>query len=190
MDSFRNDITSATFTLANATESNWKTLFPSVYEQLKKIASNYMYREREDHTLQATALVHEAYMKFDSMRNVAWEDRSHFFRIAARVMRQVLVDHARSKHSQKRGKGIHHASLDTLTHEVVDQSESDILLLNSALERLHMQNERQAALVELRYFIGLSLEDAANMLAISIATAKRDWAFARAWLFRELREDV
>jgi RNA polymerase sigma factor (TIGR02999 family) len=157
----------------------------AVYDELRRIAAAYVRRERQGMTLQATALVHEAYLRLASA-DVAFQDRQHFIGIAARSMRQILVDRARARGAQKRWAGLDRVSLNESL--VRARAEDDMLpALDEALERLEQVDPEQARIVELRYFVGLSVEDAAAALHISPATLKRRFAMARAWLFRELQ---
>ena len=160
-------------------------ILPIVYDELRIISSKYLRDEYKKHTLQTTELVHEAYLKLFGSANLDWESRSHFFGIAARSMRQVLVDYARKRKSQKRGLGQTKLSLDNV-EIVVSDSEAQILSLNDALTKLEQLDERSCKIVELRFFTGLSIEETANMLNLSTATVKRDWNFAKAWLYREI----
>jgi len=162
-----------------------EALLPLVYAELRSLASGYLRRERGDHTLQPTALVHEAYLRLVDQRRVKWRNRAHFYGIAARMMRRVLVDHARAKHAVRRGGGVEFVPL------VDDQASAsvpgvDVIALDEALERLAALDERQAQIVELRYFGGLSIEETAEALGISDATVAREWTAARAWLRAEL----
>jgi RNA polymerase sigma factor (TIGR02999 family) len=161
-------------------------LMPLVYSQLHRIAKGYMRREREDHTLQPTALVNEVYMRLLNQRKITWNDRGHFFTFAARMMRNILKDHARAHLAERRGgQG---AIRLPLTDEVawVGSSSAEILDLNRALDRLEALDQRKAQLVELRFFLALTMEEAAEVLSISLATAERDLKFSRSWLFHEL----
>jgi RNA polymerase sigma-70 factor, ECF subfamily len=161
-------------------------LMDAVYGELRKMARGYLRRERGGHSLPPTALVHEAYLKLVDQQQVQWQNRAHFFAIASRVMRRILVDHARGHASAKRGGGAR-------TFNLVDQDASldppgvDILALDAALEKLAGIDPRQSRLVELRFFGGLTVEEAAALLDIAPITVKRDWALARTWLYRELR---
>lgn len=159
-------------------------LVPLVYDELHQMAVHYMRRERDDHTLQPTALVHDAYMRLVDQRGAGWQNRAHFFGIASRAMRRILVDHARKKRSAKRDGG----QRITLDASVAVQPEAsvDILALDEALVRLAALDPRQARVVELRFFGGLSVEETAKLLGISRATANRDWTFARTFLQREI----
>lgn len=159
-------------------------LLPLVYAELRRLAAAQMRRERSDHTLQPTALVHEAYVKLVDQR-LAWKDRGHFFGIAARAMRQVLVDHARRKQAQKRSGGLE-VPIESAEPAVAPRT-LDLLALDQALHRLAELDARQARLVELRVFAGLTVEEAAGVLECSPATASRDYRHAEAWLRRQMR---
>ena len=158
-----------------------------VYAELHGLASRYMRAERDDHTLQPTALVHEAYMRLMDQRNVSWQNRSHFFGIASQAMRRILVDHARRKRATKR-EGGERITLDASIAEAQAQS-VDVLALEDALTKLAAFSDRQARVVELRFFGALDIEQTAEVLGISPATVKRDWTFARAFLQREMLAD-
>jgi len=161
-----------------------ETLGPLVYQELRRMARGYMKRERPDHTLQSTALVHEAYMRLVDQR-VAWQGREHFFAIAAQMMRRILVDHAKKNRSAKRGAGARPLSLaEPLV--VAAKPDKDLVALDEALERLARHDPQRSRIVELRFFGGLSNEECAAVLGISPATVQRQWAGARAWLYREL----
>ena len=159
-------------------------LLPLVYDELRRLARGYLHRERSDHTLQSTALVHEAYLRLVD-QNVSWQNRAHFFGIAAEMMRRILVDHARAKNTAKRGDGTCRVTLD---EEIMGAGERDVdvLALDEALTKLSKFDPQQGRIVELRFFAGLSIEDTSAILKISPATIKRDWAMAKAWLFREM----
>lgn len=160
-------------------------LFPLVYDELRRIASRRMQGERSGHTLRTTALVHEAYLELVDLDNVDWQNRRHFFAIAARVMRNVLVDYAVKKNAQKRGGDLDRVPL-AEEDGVVSVVLEDVLAVHQALERLETVDERQVRVVECRFFAGLTIEETANALDISPATVGRDWRMARAWLNREL----
>ena len=160
-------------------------LLPAVYAELRRQAARAMRREGDEHTLQATALVHEAYLRLVDQKRVVWRNRSHFFGIAAQMMRRVLVDHARGRDAAKRGGGAQRITLGDADAVATDAG-VDVLALHEALERLAALDADQARLVELRYFAGLSIEETADALEVSPATVKREWATARAWLRREL----
>lgn len=160
-------------------------LIPIVYDELRKLAAHYLRRERADHTLQPTALVGEAYLRLVDQKSVDWQNRAHFMGIAARLMRQILVDHHRNRAAAKRGDGAQKLSLD----EAIGVGQSppvDLGELDEALERLAQVAELQARIVELRYFGGLSVEETAEVLSIKPHEVKRGWQFAKAWLHREL----
>jgi len=161
-------------------------LLTQVYDELKVLAAGYLRAERADHTLQTTALVHEAYLKLVDQRRTSWQNRGHFFGTAAQAMRRILVDHARRRRARKRDAG----RPVTLDEELAGQAaeSGDLLAVDQALERLALLDARQARIVELRYFGGLSIEQTAEALEISPATVKRDWVSAKAWLQRELAE--
>jgi RNA polymerase sigma factor (TIGR02999 family) len=163
-------------------------LLSLIYADLHRQAELAMRRENEGHTLQPTALVHEAYLRLVDQR-VPWSGRAHFFGVAAQVMRRILVDKARERHAEKRGAGAHRVTLGALDAEGVTtvNDDSALVALHEALERLAQLDEKQARLVELRYFGGLTIDETAKTLGISRTTANREWATARAWLKRELR---
>jgi RNA polymerase sigma factor (TIGR02999 family) len=160
-------------------------LVPLVHDELRRLARRYMRRERPDHTLQATALVNEAYLRMIAVSEVRWQNRAHFFAIAARVMRQILVDSARRHRAPQRGGTTSHVSLDeALVPSPVRHP--DLVALDEALTRLELVHPRKSQVVELRYFGGMKLEEAATVLGVSRDTVKRDWRFAKLWLLREL----
>lgn len=156
-----------------------------VYDELKIISSKYLREEYRQHTLQTTELVHEAYIKLIGNQNLTWENRAHFFGIAAKSIRQILVDYARKRKAVKRGSGKTVFSLDKAEF-VIDESDEQILNLDEALKRLEEHDKRAYEIVELRFFSGLSIDETAKLLDISPATVKRDWNFAKAWLYREM----
>jgi RNA polymerase sigma factor (TIGR02999 family) len=161
-------------------------LTPLVYNELRHVADAYLRRERPDHTLQATALVNEAYVRLIGQRHGRWDGRKHFYGIAARLMRQVLVEHARKHNAEKRGGGRVAVTLDHY-REVSPTPDVDVLAVHQALERLARFDAQQALIVELRFFGGLSIEEAAESLGVGHATVEREWAMARAWLRNELK---
>lgn len=166
-------------------------LMALVYRELHALASSYMSRERRDITLQPTALVHEAYMRLAGQQDVAWQNRSHFYGIAAQIMRRILVDHARSSGRQKRGARATHLAvenIDIASPAAIDVT--DTLAIDDALVKLAAMDPQQSRIVELRFFGGLTIEETAEVMGLSIGTVKRDWAVARAWLFRELSEEL
>jgi RNA polymerase sigma factor (TIGR02999 family) len=160
-------------------------LFEAVYDELRSLASHYLRRERPGHTLQATAVVNEAFVRLSQSAPVEWHDRMHFFAIAARQLRRVLVNHARERHAEKRGGERVRLAL-TEVNGLSAPQEQDLLDLDRALTSLEEADERAARVIELRFFAGLTEAEAAEALGISVATLKRDWAFGRAWLVRHL----
>lgn len=171
----------------NGNQDALNELMPLVYDELRGLAKRYMNRERVSHTLQTNALVNEAYLRLINQQNVDWQNRAHFFAIAAQVMRHLLVDHARSKQYAKRGGGAQQITLDEGSATAPEQS-IELLALNEALDRLAAVDERKSKIVELRYFGGLSSEETAEVLGVSEITIKREWLKAKAWLFRELNQ--
>ncbi len=164
-------------------------LMPLVYRELHVMASRYLSRERRDHTLQSTALVNEAFMKLVDQRRVNWQGRAHFFALAAKMMRRILVDHARGAARAKRGSDAPKVALGEWAEPQAPGQgldPADVIALDAALTRLEAQDATQARIVELRFYGGLTVEDTAEVLRLSPATVKRDWAIARAWLYREL----
>lgn len=162
-------------------------LFATVYNELRRMAQAQMANERSEHTLQATALVHEAYVRLLGGADVRWDSRGHFFGAAAEAMRRILVDHARAKNAAKRGGQLDRVLLESDIAATSSELElTDLLALDEVLTKLAVEAPAKAELVQLRYFAGLNLEEAAAAMGISLATAKRYWVYARAWLFKEL----
>jgi RNA polymerase sigma factor (TIGR02999 family) len=161
-------------------------LLPLVYAELHRQASRYLRRERAGHTLQTTALIHEAYLKLIDQREVNWQNRAHFFGIAAQAMRRILVDYAKTRHREKRGGVAENLPLEEAALVVSEERSIDLVALDEALTRLAKFDERQARIVELRYFSGLTIEETAEVLRISPATVKSDWNVAKAWLRYEI----
>jgi len=162
-------------------------LLELVYQELHRQAHRYLQKERVGHTLQTTALVNEAYLKLIRQKSVTWESRSHFFAIAATLMRRILIDYAKSKHRKRRGGGMEELPLeDALTVAVSNDTDFDLIALDEALTRLAEKEENLAKIVELRFFSGLDVPETAEVLGVSESTVKRDWAMAKAWLYREL----
>jgi RNA polymerase sigma factor (TIGR02999 family) len=181
------DITELLACTAGGGQSAQEKLLSAVYGELHRIASFYMRREqRRDHTLQATALVNEAYLQLAGGRPGAWDNRGHFYSAAAHAMRQILVDHARSHRAEKRAGNLKRVGLDWALEKAGD-APSQILDIDAALQRLALLDQRQARVVELRFFGGLTVEETAKVEGISEKTVKRDWAMARAWLANELQ---
>ena len=160
-------------------------LVPLVYDELRRLARGHMARERPDHTLQASGLVHEAYVRLVELKQMRWQNRAHFFAMAARVMRRILVDNARARRNEKRGGGVPKVTLEEALL-VPSGPGADLVALDEALTALEALHPRKSQVVELRYFAGLSLEETAEALGVSIDTVKRDWRFAKLWLFSEL----
>jgi RNA polymerase sigma factor (TIGR02999 family) len=163
-------------------------LMPLVYERLGELAARSLRHERPDHTLQATALVHEAYMKLVEQHRVHWQDRAHFFGVAAQVMRRILVDHARRHLAAKRGANVTKVTVDDSIADVAG-GDVDVMALDQLLERLAALDARQSRVVELRFFGGLTVEETAEVLHVSAATIKNDWRSAKAWLYGELTRE-
>lgn len=158
---------------------------PLVYDELRRLAHHYLRQERSDHTLQSTALVHEAYLRLTGNAPPQWQSRAHFFGIAAHLMRQILVEHARSRGTAKRGGNAPRLALDE-SLAMPQTSGVDVIALDRALQALSELDAQQGRIVELRFFAGLTIEDTSEVLGVSPATVKRDWTTARAWLFRAM----
>ncbi len=185
MDSGRGQVTQLLQAMRAGDAQAAEDLLPLVYSELHRLAKAYMRRERPDHTLQATALINEAYLRLVG-EDVDWNSRAHFIGLAAHVMRRVLVDYARTRNAEQRGGGLHRVEMQddlAISPEQLDQLEE----LDGALKKLEKENPRQARVVELRYFGGLSVEQIGSLLEIAPRSVKRDWALARIYLFRELR---
>jgi len=161
-------------------------LMPLVYGELRRLAGNYLRRERQNHTLQPTALVNEAYLKLIDQKRVRWQNRAQFFGVAAQMMRRILVDHARQHKAEKRGGSDQQRLSITNAETIVKKPELDLLALHEALEELTLMDPQQGRIVELKFFGGLSIEETAEVLGIGHATVERDWKMARAWLRRKL----
>ena len=162
-------------------------LMPLVYRELRRLAGHYMRRERPGHTLQASALVNEAYLRLVDYRRMQWQNRAHFFAVAAQAMRRVLVEHARSRQYAKRGGTAQRISLDDVA-VLTDQQAAELVALDEALTSLEALDARKARIVELRYIGGLSIEESAETLGVSTATVERDWRSAKAWLYRAISQ--
>ena len=160
-------------------------LTPLVYQELKRLAAHYLRRERREHTLQSTAVVHEAWLRLIDQRQVHWQNRAQFFALAAEMIRRILIDHARSRQAAKRGDGAVKLSLDDAL-ATPQQRDLDLVALDDALQDLAQLDPQQGRLVELRFFAGLTIEECAEVLGVSPANVKREWAAARAWLYREI----
>ena len=174
-------------------EAALAALLPLVYEELRSLARRHLRHERGSHTLQRTALVHEAFLRIVDQKQVDWESRTQFYGIASQMMRRVLVDHARRRAAAKRGDGAPHVDLDAVLHDegeelppTVPEADIDFAAIDDALKRLEALDPQQGKLVELRFFGGLSIKETADVIGVSPATVKREWAIARAWLQREI----
>ena len=185
MDSPAPNITQLLIAWRGGDRQAMEDLAPIVQQELHRVASRYMAVERPGHILQTTALVNEAYIRLIDWKNVQWQSRAHFFAMASQIMRRILVDFARTRHREKRGGNAVQVSLSQLA-ETPLESAHDIVALDEALQTLQALSPRQSRVVELRFFGGLSLEEAAEVLEVSVGTVRRDWSLARAWLYREL----
>ena len=164
-------------------------LLPLVYDELRKLAAVRMTGESSDHTLQATALVHEAWIRLGADNQPTWQNRAHFFAAAAEAMRRILIDAARRRHARKHGGGLERVDVaDPDLQIAAPGRDKELLAVHDSLDRLAAEDARKAELVKLRYFAGLTLEQAADALGVSVPTAKRDWAYARAWLFNDISQ--
>ena len=179
------DVTQLLLDWSGGREDALEDLMSVVYAELHRLASSYMRSERPDHTLQSTGLVHEAYVRLVDQKRVAWQNRAHFFGIAAQMMRRILVDHARKRQASKRGGG--EVPLSLAEELVASEENVDILALDHALKDLADLDERQARIVELRFFVGMSVEEIALLLETSPSTVKREWRSAKMWLQREIQ---
>jgi RNA polymerase sigma factor (TIGR02999 family) len=182
------DITQVLHSASHGDEAAAEQLFPLVYEELRRLARGYLNGERPGHTLQATAVVHEAFMRLVGTESVAWQDRAHFFAMAARAMRRVLIDHARSRGRQKRGGGWERIPLDRVASFSVGAPGTELLALHEALERLDAEHPDIARIVELKFFGGLTSKEIGEVIGRSDATVERHWKFGRAWLYRAMVE--
>jgi len=185
MDADAGDVTGILAQMKAGAPDAEARLLEMVYRELRHLAAGFMRRERPDHTLQPTALVHEAYLKLTGHRSIDWQSRGHFFAVAAQVMRRLLVDYARARNTAKRPCGRTAVRLENALM-FAEQRSTELLELDQALSRLAAWDPRQAKVVELRFFAGLSLEETAEALGVSARTVKRDWTMARAWLFSEI----
>src|SRR5262252_7099746 len=179
-----NEISGLLRAWSDGDQSALKRLTAIVHEELRRLAHYYMLRERPAHTLQTTALVNEAYIRLVDYKRMQWQDRAHFFAVAAQVMRRILVDHARS-HNIKRGAGVPHITLDDVAVVSGDRT-GDMVALDDAMNALARLDPRKVQIIELRFFGGLSVEETAEVLKVSPATVRRDWSIAKFWLYREL----
>jgi RNA polymerase sigma-70 factor (ECF subfamily) len=179
------DVTQLLADLQNGRPAVASQLTPLVYNELRRLARHQMRHERPDHTLQATALVHEAYLRLVNLPERTWQNRTHFIAIAAQVLRRILIDHARARRTAKRDGALHRVPLEEPLL-LTDEQSDELVALDEALERLAQFDARQSRVVELRFFGGLTVEETAEALGISPKTVKRDWSVARAWLHREV----
>jgi RNA polymerase sigma factor (TIGR02999 family) len=170
---------------SNGNKAALDQLMPLVYQELRRLASHYLRKERPDHTLQSTALVNEAYLRLVDYSDLRWQDRAQFFALAAQLMRRILIDHARSRNYAKRGGGARKVSLDEAA-VVSDERAGDLIALDDALRSLSVIDPRTSQVVELRFFGGLSIEEAAEVLKVSSVTVQREWRWAKAYLHREI----
>ncbi|MBK9316943.1 MAG: sigma-70 family RNA polymerase sigma factor [Acidobacteria bacterium] len=173
---------------SNGDQASLDKLMPLVNAELRRLARRYMQRENPGHTLQTSALVNEAYLKLIDQKNVQWQNRAHFFGIAAQLMRRILIDHARKAHYQKRGAGAIKVSLDETT-AVIEAKTADLLAVDEALNKLTSMDARKGRIVELRFFGGLTEEETAEVMGISVPTVQREWRAAKAWLYQMLTDD-
>jgi RNA polymerase sigma-70 factor, ECF subfamily len=183
------DLTQMLIQLSEGKSQVVDDILPLIYDELRSLASNYLRRERSDHTLQPTALVHEAYIKLIDQTQVKWQNRAHFFGIAANIMRRILVDHARKHHADKRGGDAEKLPLEEEILIVSEGKSAELLALDEALENLAKIDPQKSKIVELRYFGGLSVEETAEVLGVSEITVKRHWRMAKAWLYGQLAND-
>src|SRR5690349_755563 len=179
-----NEISRLLETWTEGDHASIQRLTSIVYEELRRLAHYYMHREHQGHTLQTTALVNEAYIRLVDYKRMRWQDRAHFFAVAAQVMRRILVDHARA-HNIKRGRGVQHVTLDEVAIVAGDRT-GDFVALDEALDELARLDPRKVQIIEMRFFGGLSAEETAEVLKVSPATVRRDWSIAKLWLYREL----
>lgn len=183
----RKDVTQLLADWSGGSQEALDQLMPLVYDELRRLANHYLAQERPDHTLQPTALVHEAYLRLVETRNRNFRSRAYFFGIASQLMRRVLVDHARKHRAAVRGGGMKKLSLDEAI-ALPNEPDLDLLALDDALNTLAAIDPRQSRIVELRFFGGLSVEETAEVLGVSAATIKRDWSWAKTWLYREIKK--
>ena len=180
-----NEITQRLIAWSKGDEEALEQLIPAVYQELRRMADRYLRRESPGHSLQPTTLVHEAYLRLIDQTQVEWQNRAHFFGVAAQMMRRILVDHAKAKHRAKRGGAAHKLSLDEASYYVNERAE-ELVASDEALKSLGELDERKSRVVELRYFGGLTVEETAQVLDISDKTVMRDWNLAKAWLYQQL----
>jgi RNA polymerase sigma-70 factor (ECF subfamily) len=186
MPNTQHDLTQMLIKLTEGNTEVVNEILPVIYDELRSLAGNYLRRERENHTLQPTALVHEAYLKLIDQKNVQWQNRAHFFGIAANIMRRILVDHARKHTAEKRGGAGENLPLEDELLIVSEGKSAELLALDEALENLAKIDPQKSKIVELRYFGGLSVEETAEVLGVSEITVKRHWRMAKAWLYGQI----
>jgi RNA polymerase sigma factor (TIGR02999 family) len=180
-----NEVTRLLIDWSNGDAEAFEKLMPLVYSELRRLAGRYLRQERSNHTLESTALVHEAYLRLVDQKRVQWQNRAHFFGVASQLIRRILVDHARAHQAVKRGSGAFKLSLDEAVAEA-EKRDLDLVALDDALNSLADLDPQQSRIVELRFFGGLSIEETAEVVHVSPATVKRDWSSAKAWLYREM----
>lgn len=181
------DVTTLLLDWSHGDKSALERLTPLVYDELRRLSKRYLRKERSEHTLQSTALANEAFMRLIDQSQVQWQNRAHFFGVAAQMIRRILVDYARARRTDKRGAGMTQLSLDEAIG-VPEKRSIELIALDEALSELGRLDERASRIVELRFFVGLSVEETSEVMDISTATMKREWTSAKAWLFRELKE--
>jgi len=186
-ESSSHEVTQLLADWSSGNQAALEKLIPLVEAELHRLAHHYMNRERAGHTLQTTALVDEAYLRLVGQKNIDWHDRAHFFGIAAKLMRQILVDYARKRHFAKRGGNALHVSLDEAA-VVADERASELISLDEALRELAEISPEQSRIVELRFFGGMTIEETAEVVGLSVDKVKRDWSMAKTWLFHELKK--
>jgi RNA polymerase sigma factor (TIGR02999 family) len=182
----QHEVTRLLIRLTDGESAALESLLPLVYAELRRLAASYLRRERPGHTLQPTALVHEAYLRLIDQTQVQWQNRAHFFGVAAQMMRRILVDHARGQQAEKRGGDVTKLSLDE-NIDVSGERAADLVALDEALDRLAALDPQKSRVVELRFFGGLSVEEAAEVLGVSAPTVKRQWRMAKAWLYGQVQ---
>lgn len=183
------DVESLLASLSEGNQAAADKLLPVLYQELKGIANQHMRNERADHTLQATALVHEAFLKLVDQNRVQWQGKAHFCAVASNIMRRILVDHARTKNAAKRGKGAQRITLEEGLVAGDPQSNVDLVELDELLTELATLNPRHAKIIEMRYFAGMTVEETAAALDVSVSTVKGDWRMAKAWLTSRMESD-
>ncbi len=183
-----NDVTGLLARWSSGDPEALQQLIPLVYAECRRIAAQQLRRERHEHTLDPTALVHELYLRLVDQQRATWENRAHFFGVAAQLMRRILVDHARARQAEKRGGSAILVSLDAAADTPDDSRIADVLAIDEALDRLAARDAEQVRIIELRFFAGLTVEETAHVVGRSPRTIKREWRLAKAWLYRELRQ--